>query len=121
MNRIPYNPKLKARAAYLRKNSTLSEVILWKYLKKKQRLGLDFNRQKPIGNFIVDFFNVEYKLGIEVDGSSHENKHVYDTKRHEELVNLGIRILYIDDRNVKNRLPMVIDHIDNWISKTINI
>jgi len=53
---LPYNPMLKERAREPRKNSTLSEVLLWRHLKGKQMLGHDFDRQKPIGNFIVDFF-----------------------------------------------------------------
>ena len=53
--KIYYNKSLKERARYLRKNSTKSEIKLWKYLKGKQMLGYDFHRQKPIGNYIVDF------------------------------------------------------------------
>lgn len=53
---IPYNPKLKEVARKLRKSGTLSEVLLWTYLKKKKMRGYDFDRQKPIDNYIVDFF-----------------------------------------------------------------
>ncbi len=53
---IPYNPELKDLARELRKNMTLSEVLLWNELKNKNILGYDFDRQRPIGNFIVDFF-----------------------------------------------------------------
>ncbi|MDX1671590.1 MAG: DUF559 domain-containing protein, partial [Balneolaceae bacterium] len=52
---LPYNPKLVPLARSLRKNSTLAEVLLWQKLNKKQ-LGVDFHRQKPIGNYIVDFY-----------------------------------------------------------------
>lgn len=121
MKTIPYNPKLKELAKNLRKHSTLSEVILWKYLKGKQRMGIDFNRQKPIGNYIIDFYNSEYRLAIEVTGSSHENKYEYDTKRHTILEKLGIKILYIHDHDIKKRLPAVIDYIDSWINKQIKL
>ena len=50
-----YDAKLKKRASYLRKNSTLAEVLLWQRIKGKQIQGYDFDRQKPIDNFIVDF------------------------------------------------------------------
>ena len=53
---IPYNPRLKQIARMLRKNMTLSEVLLWQQLKGKQLMGLDFDRQKPLNGFIVDFY-----------------------------------------------------------------
>ena len=53
---ISYNPKLKQLAKNLRNNSTLAEVLLWQNLKGKKMKGYDFHRQKPIGNYIVDFF-----------------------------------------------------------------
>jgi len=53
---ITYNPKLKEVARKLRNNSTLSEILFWRKLKGKQMQGFDFHRQKPLDNFIVDFF-----------------------------------------------------------------
>ena len=58
----------------LRKNSTLSEVLLWNELKGKKLMGIDFHRQKPIGNYIVDFFSPELRLVIEIDGITHAYK-----------------------------------------------
>jgi very-short-patch-repair endonuclease len=68
---IPYNPKLKEHARVLRNNSTKSEIYLWKYLKGRQRLGFDFHRQKPIDNYIVDFYCCDLFLAIELDGITH--------------------------------------------------
>ncbi|MDD8018536.1 MAG: DUF559 domain-containing protein, partial [Bacteroidota bacterium] len=65
---VPYKPKLKEIAKTLRKNSTLGEVLLWKRLRNKQMLGYDFHRQKPIDQFIVDFFCPALNLAIEIDG-----------------------------------------------------
>jgi very-short-patch-repair endonuclease len=59
---IPYNSKIKELARRLRTNVTLSEVLLWKPLKGKQLLGYAFDRQKPIGDYIVDFFCNELML-----------------------------------------------------------
>jgi very-short-patch-repair endonuclease len=56
MNTLPYNPNLKEKARRLRNNSTKAEIRLWIYLKGRQMMGYDFHRQKPIDNFIVDFF-----------------------------------------------------------------
>jgi very-short-patch-repair endonuclease len=53
---IPYNPKLKEFARKLRNNSTFTEIMVWNYLKKKQMHSYDFDRQKPIDNYIVDFY-----------------------------------------------------------------
>jgi very-short-patch-repair endonuclease len=52
---IPYNPKLKKLAKTLRQNMTLSEVLLWNHLKQKKMCGYDFDRQRPIDEYIVDF------------------------------------------------------------------
>lgn len=67
----PYNPKLKELARRLRNNSTKSEAFLWNYLKGKQIHGFDFHRQRPVDNFIIDFFCQELYLAIELDGYSH--------------------------------------------------
>ncbi len=74
---IPYNPNLKELARKLRNNSTKAEIILWLKLKGKQMYGYDFHRQKPLDNYIADFFCHELMLAIEVDGYSHELLDVY--------------------------------------------
>ena len=68
----PYNPKLKELARQLRNDSTLSEILLWNELKGKQVEGYDFQRQKPILNYILDFFCHELELAIEIDGEAFE-------------------------------------------------
>lgn len=89
-NIIWYNPALLEKARKLRNESTLSEILLWKYLKGKQMLGYDFHRQKPLNNYIVDFFCNELMLAIEIDGSSHDSeaKQIEDKKRQEILEEL---------------------------------
>lgn len=64
---LPYNPKLKDRAKELRKAGILSEVLLWQELKSRKFLNLDFDRQKVIGNYIVDFYCDDLRLVIEID------------------------------------------------------
>ncbi|MGQ4006258.1 DUF559 domain-containing protein [Francisellaceae bacterium CB300] len=90
MKKLPYNPKLKQRAKELRKAGNLSEVLLWNRLKRKQFLKLDFDRQKIIGNYIVDFYCPNLGVVIEIDGSSHDNKEGYDRIRDEYLKGLGL-------------------------------
>ena len=78
---IPYNPKLKEFARKLRNDSTFSEILLWSYLKKKQMRGFDFDRQKPIDSYIVDFYSKDLMLAIEIDGESHYGNEKRDEER----------------------------------------
>ncbi len=112
---IAYNPKLKQLAKNLRKNSTLSEVLLWQRIKNKQILGIDFNRQKPIGNYIVDFFCYDMMLVLEIDGATHDLKEEYDLKRLDYLKSLGITVLIFIDGEVKVNPSGVVSAIENWI------
>jgi very-short-patch-repair endonuclease len=89
--RIKYNPKLKKRAQELRKNATFVERFLWKYLKNRQLSGYKFMRQKPIDNYIVDFYCSKLKLAIEIDCITHIDKQKYDTFREQKLTELGLK------------------------------
>ena len=112
---IPYNPKLKQIARNLRNNSTLLGVLLWRELKGKKVSGYDFHRQKPIDNYIVDFFCNELSLAIEIDGVSHDGKIEYDEDRQRKLESLGARFLRFTDREVKTNLHGVVMTIEEWI------
>ena len=89
---LPYNPSLKQRAKELRRAGNLSEVLLWNQIKNKQFFGLDFDRQKIIGNYIVDFYCAEKSVVLEVDGSSHDDKADYDAKRDAFLGSLNLAV-----------------------------
>ncbi|MFC2123234.1 endonuclease domain-containing protein [Bacteroidota bacterium] len=120
MNRkkiLPYNPKLKKVARMLRKNMTLSEILLWKEIKGKQISGYDFDRQRPIDNYIVDFYCKDLVLAIEIDGDSHIDKEVKvnDVTRQKRLEDLGVRFLRFDDMDVKDNIDAVLQDIKNWI------
>ena len=107
---IPYNPKLKELARELRKNSTLSEVLLWLKIKGKT-MGVEFHRQVPIDNFIVDFYCHELMLAIEIDGSSHDEKQDYDQNRQLILENLGVRFIRFSDIDVKQKMGWVLEEL----------
>ena len=66
----PYNKTLKQASRVLRKNMTDAESLLWSRLRRKQILGVQFYRQKPLLNFIVDIYCPIAKLVIECDGAS---------------------------------------------------
>jgi very-short-patch-repair endonuclease len=89
---IPYNPKLKEYARQLRKNSTLAEVLLWQKIQKRM-FGVQFHRQVPLLNYIVDFYCHELQLAIEIVGNTHDFKYEYDEKRQGELEKKGVRFL----------------------------
>lgn len=114
---IPHNPKLKELARQLRNNSTKAEVRLWLHLKAKQRFGFDFHRQKPIDNFILDFFCNELMLGIEVNGYSHQLDEVQqrDAVKSRKLEELGITILRFNDDEIYKQVEQAILSIDGWI------
>ena len=76
-----YDPKLKERSRELRRNATFTERLLWKYLRVGQLNGYRFLRQKPIDEFIVDFYCKSLQLVIEIDGVSHNDKQRYDKRR----------------------------------------
>lgn len=106
--KLPFNPKLKDRARELRKAGNLAEVVLWQQIKNKQLNNLDFDRQKIIGNYIVDFYNQKYNLVLEIDGNSHDNKIEYDLERDRFLKSLGLNILHFSDKEVLQDINYVI-------------
>jgi very-short-patch-repair endonuclease len=113
---IPYNPTLKALARELRKNSTLTEVLIWKKLKGRQMLEYEFHRQVPINEYIVDFYCHELRLAIEIDGDSHQWKTEEDQIRQQRLESLGVRMLRFEDRDVKNDMTNILWSVQCWIA-----
>jgi very-short-patch-repair endonuclease len=111
---IPYNPKLKKLARRLRNNSTKSEAFLWNYLKGKQIHGFDFHRQRPVDNFIIDFFCQELYLAIELDGYSHllESSEHSDYRKEQKLDELGIKLIRFWDEEIFNDLDNVLRVIE---------
>ncbi len=114
---LPYNPKLKSRARKLRKNSTLSEVLFWDQIKSKKLRRYQFNRQKPIGDYIVDFYCKTLGLVIEIDGDSHNSKIDKDRIRQRALESYGLKVIRFNDLDVKKDLDAVIKSIEYEIEK----
>jgi very-short-patch-repair endonuclease len=120
--KILYNDKLTNITRQLRNNSTKSELKLWGYLKGKQLRGYDFHRQKPIDNYIVDFFCNKLMLAIELDGYTHSFEEVFNKDKTKEQVlnNLGITVLRFRDEDVMNNIEGVLARIEDSIKSIEN-
>ena len=68
---LPYNDKLKVFSTDLRSNLTDAEQNLWFRLRRKQVLGVQFYRQKPLAGYIADFYCAAANIVIELDGAQH--------------------------------------------------
>jgi len=111
---LKYNPKLKDRSRALRKKMTEAEVKLWTCIRKKQVADLQFHRQRPIGNYIVDFYCPDAKLVIEVDGGQHYQNEgrEYDKERDAFLKGLELKVLRFSNLDVLKNIAGVMDRIE---------
>lgn len=114
-----YNKSLKPNSRQLRNNLTDAEHKLWQKLRNKQILNTQFNRQKPILNFIVDFYSAKAKLVIELDGSQHmePEQRLNDIKRDKALSKLGLKVLRFDNRQVLLEIESVLEVIYTTVEK----
>ena len=110
---LPFTPALRERAKALRKAGILHEALLWTELKSKQLLGLDFDRQKIIGPYIVDFYCAEKSVVIEVDGPSHETRQREDALRDHYLESLGLTVIRLLAKDVLQDRQAVLRFLRN--------
>ena len=116
-----YSPKLKDNSRKLRANMTDAEQLLWYRLRRKQIHGVQFYRQKPLLNFIVDFYCPSAKLVVELDGGQHfEDKHqAKDDARDFSLMELGLRVLRFDNRQVLLETDSVLEMVGRVVEERI--
>jgi very-short-patch-repair endonuclease len=97
---------------------TFSEVKLWNELKNGKMLGYDFDRQRPVGDYIVDFYCKDLLLALEVDGITHHDEKgiLIDKIRQRELEMLGVSFLRFDSLLIVNKIESVLKEIENWIN-----
>lgn len=112
---LPKNKELVEKARSLRKGYILSEVLFWKQVRNKTFHGLDFDRQRIIGNYIVDFYVKSLGIVIEIDGSSHDFKVEYDDERIGFLESLDLKLIKITDFRVRNDLANVMKELEDFI------
>ena len=112
---LPHNPALKKLAKEKRQAGILSEVLFWQQVHKGLFHKIDFDRQRIIGNYIVDFYVKRLGLIIEIDGTSHDHKADYDAERQAYLESFGLKMYRISDRDVKMHLQTVMMGLEDYI------
>ena len=118
--RIPHNKGLKELASQMRQNQTKTEKLVWNNILKDDKMGFRFIRQKPLLNYIADFYCFELRLVIEIDGDSHNYSIQKDQNREKELADQGLSILRFRNDDVYNNLDGVKVAIEQYISSLIN-
>ena len=118
---LPYNKNLNIFSRKLRNNMTEAEQKLWLRLRRKQVLGVQFYRQKPITGYIEDFYFAAANLVIELDGSQHsETTHqINDIERDKALQALGLQVLRFDNRQILLEIDAVMEVIFNAVEEGI--
>jgi very-short-patch-repair endonuclease len=109
-----YNKNLKPLARELRNNQTDPELVIWHYIRKKQILNVTFNRQKPLYNYILDFYSDKARLAIEIDGAGHFTQEQQDKDMLRDeilLISYNIKTIRFTNREVFNSLPEVLNTI----------
>jgi len=105
---LPFRKDLQEKARDIRKNINRPEAKLWyEILSNRKFLGYRFLKQKPVLDYIVDFFCSELKLGIEVDGESHIKQKEYDKMRTLNLNNIGIKLIRYSNADIMCNLEGV--------------
>lgn len=111
---LPYNEKLIEKARAMRKNPTPAERKLWEILRT---FPLKMWRQKPIDNYIVDFYCPKLKLVIEVDGQGHFTPEAmaYDAERTQVLQGYGLRVVRFTNEQVLRDFEAVFEEIMGFL------
>lgn len=111
--RLPRNKELKNLSTNLRNHATAEENKLWyEFLRT---YPLRFNRQRIIGNYIVDFYCAKAKIVVELDGSQHYDpkKIKSDAERTKFLETLGLKVIRFTNLEVKENFYEVCTVIDS--------
>ena len=115
VHNLPENRDLLGYARNNRKAGNIAEIAFWEQVHKKMFHGLDFDRQKVIGSYIVDFFVKRLGLVIEIDGGSHNDKEDYDAQRDKYLKDLGLKVFHTTDYDVLQHVNIVLDDLRKYI------
>jgi len=116
-----YKKSLKPNSQKLRCALTDAEQKLWQQLRCKQLLGVQFNRQKPVSHFIVDFYCAKARLVVEIDGAQHfDTAHLLkDSIRDQALRTRGLHVLRFNNRQILRDMDAVVEVIYGAVSERI--
>jgi very-short-patch-repair endonuclease len=119
---LVYDRKLKLFARRLRREMTDAEQRLWYRLRRKQLQDVQFYRQKPLGEYVVDFYAPAVRLVVELDGGQHfeATAMVADEYRSEVLRRMGLDVLRFDNRQVLLETDAVVEEIWRFIDARIS-
>ena len=112
MSGLSYNSDLRDQARALRRSMTPEENHLWYDFLRSYPLR--FRRQRPIGEYIVDFYCPKARLVVELDGCVHktETSRRHDARRTAYLESQGLKVIRFFDRDVRDNFDRVCRHID---------
>ena len=93
------------------------ETTMWQLLRNRQRCGMKFRREHPVGTYTTDFCCTEVKLVVEIDGSSHQTEEAaqYDRRRDEWMRSQGYEVLRFTCGEVMEQTERVLDSIDKTL------
>ena len=114
----------KPKRRCLRNKATPAEKLVWIYLRKRQVKGLRFLRQYSVDQYVIDFYSLEIKLAIELDGDSHfvDSEAIkYDKNREKHINQFGIEFLRFTNLEVYQNLDKVFEKIEEKVEELINI
>ncbi|HXE96156.1 MAG TPA: endonuclease domain-containing protein [Dongiaceae bacterium] len=115
---LPYNKNLTTLARENRSNPTAAENRIWqKILRMRQFADYKFLRQKPVGDYIVDFYCAGLQLVIEIDGDSHAETEEYDAERTLFLNSLGLRVIRFSNDDVLRNIDGVYEELSRIIAE----
>jgi very-short-patch-repair endonuclease len=115
---LPYRRKLVTRSRVLRRALTPAEKRLW--FDFLRHLPAKFTRQKPLGDYIADFYCASHRLVVEVDGDSHftADGAKRDSVRDAALRHMGLNIVRFTNDDVMRRFEAVCLEIAALLEKS---
>lgn len=117
------NPNDRKRDAIkrklLRNKATKAEKILWERIRKRQIAGARFRRQFSLKGFVVDFYSLETRLALEIDGAYHQKKEQkeYDAERQALLEELDIVFLRFTNEEIFHNINEVLRTIKKTVEE----
>src|SRR5436190_16050079 len=106
-------------ARHLRRSASSYEELLWQLLRNRQRCGMKFRRQHPLGVYTADFYCALAKLDVELDGAPHQTTEgrQKDTARDAWMRSQGMEVLRFGGWEVELETVEVLRRIDDLLRR----